>query len=321
MKSIKAALLTACLFSLSFNPAMAESAYPNRPVKLIVPAPPGTGPDVMARLYAEQLGRRFDQQFTVENRAGATGNIGAEAAAKAPGDGYTLLYAFNQIATINPHLFNKLTYDVQKDLLPVSLTLTTGYILLASNKFQANNLADVISLAKQSPGKIPFASYGSGTAAHLAFELIQDETNTRFLHVPYKQGAVADVMGGQVSMLFEPFTSAVPFAKSGKLKALAVTTSKRLAELPSVPTLAETLPGFELVGWQGIWAPVGTPTDIINRLQSEISKISQSPEMQKRIRELGSEPVGSTPQEMARTITTESARWGALIKAKNIHLD
>ena len=139
--------------------------------------------------------------------------------------------------------------------------------------------------------------------------------------MPYKQGAVADVMGGQVSMLFEPFTSAVPFAKSGKLKALAVTTSKRLAELPSVPTLAETLPGFELVGWQGIWAPVGTPTDIINRLQSEISKISQSPEMQKRIRELGSEPVGSTPQEMARTITTESARWGALIKAKNIHLD
>ena len=321
MKTTLSALLSACALMLTAGYTSAQTAYPNRPVKIVMPAPAGTGPDVIARLYADQLSRRMGQQFIVENRVGASGNIAAEAVAKAPADGYTLFYAFNQIPTMNPHLFPKLGYDMQKDMVPITMTLKTGYVMLANNDFKANTLADVIAMARQSPGKIPYASYGPGTASHLVFELIQEEANIQFLHVPYRQGVLVDIMGGQVPMVFEPFTSAVPYATSGKLKALAVTTAKRLGALPNVPTMAETLPGFELVGWQGVWAPTGTPADVLTRLQSEFAQITQSPDMQKRIRDLASEPVGSTSQEMAKAISTEYARWGKIIKAKNIRLE
>lgn len=321
VKNSASILFAACTLIFASTNSIAQADYPKRPVKIVVPAPPGTGPDIMARLYAEQLGKKLGQQFIIENKAGASGNLGAESVAKAAADGYTLLYAFNQIPTMNPHLFSKLGYDMQKDLTPISMTLSTGYVLLANNNFQANNINDAVSLARQNVGKVAYASYGPGTASHLAFELIQDETHTQFLQIPYRQGAIPDVMGGQVSMVLEPFTSAVPFAISGKLKALAVTTLKRQSVLPNVPTVAESLPGFEMIGWQGVWAPTGTPSDVLVRLQTEISSVTQLPEMQKRIRELASEPVGSTSQEMARTIGVEYARWGKIIKAKNIRLD
>ena len=321
MKTSISALLAACVLMATAPPVSAQAAYPSKPVKVIVPAPPGTGPDVIMRLYADQLSRRLGQQFTVENRLGASGNIAAEAAAKSPADGYTLFYAFNQIPTMNPHLFTKLGYDMQKDMVPISMTLKTGYVLLANRNFEANSLGDVIALAKKNPGNVVFASYGAGTASHLAFELIEDQTQTQFLHVPYKQAVVTDVMGGQVPMVLEPFTSAIPLAAHEKLKALAVTTSKRLGALPNVPAMSETLPGFELVGWQGVWAPTGTPPAVLARLQSEFASITQLPDMQKRIRDLASEPVGSTSQEMANAISTEYARWGKIIKAKNIRLD
>lgn len=321
MDTFRRALVLAGAAAAFAGPAAAQGSYPTKPVRIIVPAPAGTGPDIMARLYAEHLGRALGQQFLIENKAGASGNIGADAVAHAAGDGYTLLYAYNQIPTMNPHLFGKLSYDMRKNMVPVTITLTTGYVLLANNNFPPNNLAEAIAYAKKHPGKVAYASYGPGTASHLAFEIIQEQTQTDFLHVPYKQGQVTDVMGGQVAMVFEPFPSAIPFVTTGKTKALAVTTPKRLASLPNVPTMSEAVPGFDLLGWQGVWATAGTPPEVVARLQSEFARITMLPDMQKRIRDLGSEPVGSTSKAMAEVIQTEYDRWGQVIKAKNIRLD
>ncbi|MDA7416613.1 tripartite tricarboxylate transporter substrate-binding protein [Xenophilus arseniciresistens] len=313
--------MTAATLLQGATPAGAQTAsWPSRMVRIVVPAAAGTGPDIMARMYGEHLSRSLGQPFVVENRPGASGNIGAESVARAT-DGHTLLYAYNQIPTMNPHLFGKLSYDMRKDMAPVSITLTTGYVLLANNQFPPNTLAEAIGHARGQPGKVAYASYGPGTASHLAFEIIQDQTRTQFLHVPYKQGQVTDVIAGQVAMVFEPFPSALPFAASRKVKALAVTTPKRLDALPDVPTLAEAVPGFDLLGWQGVWASSSVPPEGVARLQAEVARITRLLDMQKRIRDLASEPVGGTSQEMTRAIDAEYARWGAVIKAKNIRLD
>lgn len=320
MKLAWLAAMTAAGLLSTASAGAQTAAWPSRMVRIVVPAPAGTGPDIMARMYGEHLSRSLGQPFVVENRSGASGNIGAEVVARAT-DGHTLLYAYNQIPTMNPHLFGKLAYDMRKDMVPVSITLTTGYVLLANNQFPPNTLAEAIRHARSQPGKVAYASYGPGTASHLAFEIIQDQTQTQYLHVPYKQGQVTDVIAGQVAMVFEPFPSALPFAASGKVKALAVTTPWRLDALPNVPTLAEAVPGFDLLGWQGIWASSSVPTEGVTRLQIEIARITRLPDMQKRIRDLASEPVGGSAEEMARTIDAEYARWGAVIKAKNIRLD
>lgn len=301
--------------------AMAQPNYPTRPIRIITPVPPGVAPDVMARLYAEQLSRSLGQPVTVENKAGASGNIGAEFVAKAPADGYTIFYAYNQIPTMNPHLFTRLGYDPVRDLAPVTQTLSTAYVVLGNNDFPAKDLAGVIEHARRHPGEVAYASYGPGTAGHLIVEIIQDSTNVKMLHVPYKQGALTDVMGGQVAMLVEPFPSGVPFAKSGKVRALAVTSEKRVNELPNVPAMNETLPGVNLVGWQGVWVPAGTPPEIIAKLNAEFVRITRTPAMQKRIADLASTPMGNTPQEMSAAIKRESQQWGSIIKAKNITLD
>ncbi|WP_189609446.1 Bug family tripartite tricarboxylate transporter substrate binding protein [Pigmentiphaga litoralis] len=299
----------------------AASNYPSRTIRIITPVPPGAAPDVMARLYADQLGRSLHQAVTVENRAGASGNIGAEFVAKAPADGYTILYGYNQIPTMNPHLFAKLGYDMQRDLAPVTQTLSTAYVLLGNKDLPAKSLAEVIAYARKNPGKLAYASYGPGTASHLIFEIIQDSAKIKLLHVPYRQGALTDVLGGQVAMLFEPFPSGVPYAKSDKVRTLAVTTDKRVPELPNVPTMNEAVPGLNLVGWQGVWVPSATPPDIVAKLNAEFVRITNTPEMRARIAELASSPMGNTPAEMRAAIEKESAQWGSIIKARNIVLD
>jgi tripartite-type tricarboxylate transporter receptor subunit TctC len=315
-------LLAATLTAVAtISTAVAQAAYPTRPVRIIVPAPAGSGPDVLARLYAEQLGRSLGQPFTVENKAGASGNIGAEFVARAPADGYTLLYAYNQIPTMNPHLFSKLGYDMTRDLAPVTQTLSTAYVLLGNNDLPAKDLAGMLDYARKNPGQVAYASYGPGTASHLVFELIQDMANVQLLHVPYKQGMVADVMGGQVAMLLEPFPSAVALAKSGKVRGLAVTTDKRVADLPNVPAMNEAVPGLNLTGWQGVWVTAGTPPDVIAKLNAEFTRITRTPEMQKRIADVASTPMTSSPQEMADAIKRESEQWRRVIKAKRITLD
>lgn len=309
------------LVAAASTTAVAQPSYPNRPIRIITPVPAGVAPDVMARLYADQLSRSLGQPVTVENKPGASGNIGAELVARAPADGYTIFYAYNQIPTMNPHLFARLGYNMARDLAPVTQTLSTAYVLLGNNDFPAKDLAGVIDYARKNPGKVAYGSYGPGTAGHLIVEIIQESAKLNLLHVPYRQGALTDVIGGQVSMLFEPFPSGVPFAKSGKVRPLAVTSEKRVAELPNVPAMNETLPGLNLVGWQGVWVPTGTPPEIISKLNAEFVRITHTPEMKKRIADLASTPMGNTPQEMAAAIQRESEQWGRVIKAKNIVLD
>jgi tripartite-type tricarboxylate transporter receptor subunit TctC len=315
---ILAAAGTALLLAAT---AQAQGTWPTKPVRIIVPAPAGTAPDIFARVYAEQLGKSLGQPFVVDNRAGASGNIGAEAVAKATPDGYTLLYAYNQIFTMNPHLFGKLGYDPVKDLAPVAQTLATAYVVLGNNDRPAANFAGVLDYAKKNPGKLAYASYGPGTASHLVMELVQERTGTQFLHVPYKQGQVTDVIAGQVAMVVEPFASGLPMARAGKTKALAVTSAKRLPTLPEVQTLNESVKGLDLVGWNAFWVTAGTPPEVIARLNAEIVRITRLPEVQKRITEASSEPTGTSAQELAAIIQRESAQWGEVIRAKNIRLD
>lgn len=301
--------------------AAAQSAFPSRPIRIISPVPAGVAPDVMARLYAEQLSRSLGQPVTVENKPGASGNIAADFVAKAPADGHTIFYAYNQIPTMNPHLFHKLSYDMARDLAPVTQTLSTAYVVIGNNDFPAKDLAGVIDYARKNPEKVAYGSYGPGTAGHLIFEILQDVTGVKMLHVPYKQGPVADVMGGQITMLVEPFPSGVPLARSGRVRALAVTSERRVAELPDIPAMNEAVPGLNLVGWQGVWVPAGTPPEIIAKLNAEFTRITRTPEMQKRIADFASAPMASTPQEMSAAIQRESQQWGTLIKAKKITLD
>lgn len=315
-------LLAACLGIVATSgPAFSQPGYPSRPVRIVVPAPAGSPPDVMARLYADQLGRSLGQPFTVENKAGASGNIGADFVAKAPADGHTIFYAYNQIATMNPHLFSRLGYHMARDLAPVTQTLSTAYVLLGNNDLPARDLAGMIEYARKNPGKVAYASYGPGTASHLVFELIQESAKVQMLHVPYKQGQVADVMGDQVAMLFEAFPSGVPLVKSGKVRGLAVSSEKRLPDLPDVPALNEAVPGLDLTGWQGAWVPAATPSDVVAKLNAEFVRITRTPEMQKRIADVASTPMTTSPQEMAAAIKRESDQWGRIIKAKNIVLD
>lgn len=314
----KAAVATVLLAS-SF--VALGQAYPSRPIRMIVPFPAGAGPDIMARLFADALSKSLGQGIVVDNRPGASANIGANAVAKSAADGYTVLYGFNQIATMNPHLFAKLPYDVNKELTPVTQLLSGPYILLASRHFGPSNLAETLELAKREPGKINFASYGPGTASHLGLALIEDASGTSMLHVPYKQGVLNDLVANTVSLTLEPATPAIPWVLDGRLKAVAVTGSKRLKALPNVPTLAETLPGITLAGWQGIWVPAGTPRDVIAKLNEAFVNALHTPAIDAKLQADGVDSIGSTPEQMAATIRTESAVWGKLIRQKNIHLD
>ena len=313
-------LLTALALVLVSPVMHAEDKWPSKPIKMITPFGAGSGTDLFARLYAADLAKSLGVPVIVDNKPGASGIIGTDAVAKAPADGYTLLYGFNQLVTMNPHLFSKLPYKT-KDLQPLAQTVYGGYVLVANNGFAPKTLADVIALAKEKPGRVVYGSYGPGTVSNLTFELIGEASKAEFLQVPYKQGALTDVVGGQVPMLVETSLSAVPFVKTGKLHAIAVTTPKRLPALPDVPTIGETLPGVEVIGWQGIFAPVGLPPEVAARLSSEIVRITHLPATTAKIRELGAEPSDMPAAELPAAIEKESATWGALIKAKNIKLD
>lgn len=299
-----------------------QSPWPNRPVKVIMPGPPGVGTDVVARLYAHDLQNTLNQPFTVENRPGASGIIGTDAVAKSEPDGSTILFGYNQLVTMNPHLFSKLPYDAERDLVPVSMVGTGSYVLIANNDLPATTLADVVALARKDPGKLAYGSYGLGTAFHLGMELIQDATGTRLTHVPYRGGMmIADVISGQIALGVEPVGSAIPQVKGGKVKAIAVTSTKRVESLPNVPTVAETIPGYELVGWMGIWVPAKTSAALVQKLQGEAIRITKLQETDRRMRELGYEPTGTTGAEMAAIIRKESNQWGQVIKARGIRLD
>jgi tripartite-type tricarboxylate transporter receptor subunit TctC len=296
-------------------------AWPSRPVHVIVPSAPGGAPDVMARLYSQKLSDNLHQSFIVENVTGAAGIVGTEKAAKSPADGYTIMFGFNQLVTTLPHLYAKLPYDPNKDLTPVIVLAYGPYVWLANNNAPFNNIAELVAYAKAHPGKVAYGSIGAGTATHLGGELLAQQAGIELLHVPYKGRATSDLMAGQIQLALEPNGSAVPLVKDGRVKAIAVASAKRLPSLPNVPTVGETLHGYEVSGWQAIWLPGGASKEMVDRLNAEFAKVIHDPAFNKRLLDLSYIPVANSPAEMSEMIKQETAKWGALIKAKNIHLD
>ncbi len=317
------AALLACL-PLCFAATTAhaqDDGYPNKPVRIVVPFAAGGSTDIVARLLADKLTAEFKQPFVVDNRAGAGGNIGADAVAKAPADGYTLLMATTGILSINGYLYNNMSYDALRDFAPVSYTSLITNILVVSPKIPVRSVSELVALAKSKPGVLNFASSGVGSSTHLSGELFKAMAGINILHVPYRGSsqALTDVISGQVTMTFDNAPSSIGFIQQGKLRALAVTSTKRLPNLPEVPTMDEAgIKGYESLSWSGIVAPAATPKPVIAKLNQAIDRILKTEEIKRRLAGLGVEPVGGPPEAFVRHIRSESDKWGKLIKSANI---
>ena len=306
---------------LSLGAALPAAAqWPAKPIRIIVSYPPGGGADITARLLAPRLTDALKQQVVVENRGGAGGAIGGDAAAKAAPDGYTfLLDAANH--AVNPSLQPKMPFDTLKDLTPVSLLVQVPNVLVVTPSFPPNSVKELIALVKSKPGAISFASSGNGSAQHLAAELFKSQAGLFMVHIPYRGGApaIVDVIAGQIPMFFGNLASALPHVKSGKVKALATTGRTRSPATPNLPTIAESgLPGYEVYEWNAFFAPAGTPVDIIDRVQRETARALATPEVRERLASLGAEPVGGTPAELEKFRRTEMEKWAAIIKRAGI---
>jgi len=299
-----------------------SAGYPGKPIRMVVPSAPGGSPDVLARLFASKLSQNIGQPVVVEAIPGASGLIGMERALSAPADGYTIIYGFNQLVAMNPHQFTKLPYDVERDLAPVSLLASMAYIWIASPAFEANSIQDLVRLARKHPGKITFASPGLGSGSHLGGELMMQLAGIDMLHVPYKSttGATTDLLAGTVQLKMDPYTTAVPLIRSGKVKALGVTAPARSPLLPDIPAVAETLPGYDIPGWHAVWVASRTPQPIVHRLHDEFARIAHSPEVKGQLRDMCIEAVGSSPRELQQATRDEFRMWGELLKARNIKL-
>lgn len=302
-------------------PARSQPAFPSAPIRIITPTPVGVGSDVFARLYGDHLGKLLKTPVFVENRPGASGMLGTDAVAKSPPGGYTLLFSVSLPFTTAPYLFAKVPYDAQKDLVPVAQLYRGGSFLLATNGLTGKTVNDLVAMARREPNRISYASYGPGSTAHLGMELFQDAAGIQLIHVPYKQSAMTDLIGGQVQIGFEPPVSALPNVKAGKVRALAYTGSQRSPALPEVPTLAESFPGLEVYTWVGVWAPAGTPEPIRHQLHDAFLAIGQDAELQKALADAGLESLRTSEAQMAAAIARESEAMGRLIKAKNISVN
>ena len=299
------------------NPAWCAESWPSRSIRFIVPYPPGGPTDLMARSMSGRLAEALGQPVVVDNRAGAGGNVGAELAAKAPPDGYTLVMGAISTHSINASLYSKLAYDPVRDFAPITQASIIPLVINAHPSLPVNGVRELIALAKKNPGQLSYGSSGSGGGTHLAGELFKMMSGTSMVHVPYKglSPATADVMGGNIPLLFNDLTTAIQPYKAGRLTILAVSTAKRVPQLPDVATIGETLPGYEAYTWFGVLVPAGTPQPVIDRLSRESMKILQSDEIKKRFAEVGAEPVGGTPQQFAAFMAAETAKWAKVIKA------
>ncbi len=303
--------------------AAGAQSYPVRPVRLIAPSSPGSGVDIVARIVGQKLSENLKQQVVIENRAGAGANLGAEIAAKATPDGYTLFMGTPAHA-INTSLYRRLNYDIVKDFIPISLVTTGQYVLVVHPSLPAKNVKELIALAKARPGQLNYASAGNGNATHLAGELFKSLTKLNIVHVPYKGTgpALTDLIGGQVQFMFANLTAGLPHIKSGKLRALAVTGAARSSAAPDIPTVIESgVPGYTVTSWYGVLAPAATSQEIINRLNGEIARVMRSPDMKDRLAGEGAEPASSTPAEFAAFIKTEIAKWGKVVREAGISAD
>lgn len=312
----------AAALTLFAGGAMAQ-AWPSRPVTLIVPFPPGGTTDVLARALAESLRESLGQPVVVESKPGAGATIGADFVAKAKPDGYTLLVGAVH-HTIASSVYKKLPYDFQKDLAPITTIALVPNVLVVNADTPVKSVAELVALLKSKPGKLNYGSNGNGTAQHLIGTQFQQITGTQMIHVPYKGSGplTTDLLGGHVTMSFDTVTPVLPHIRSGKLRALAVTTARRSSALPDVPTLDEAgLKGFSIGTWFGVLAPAATPREIVSRLNTEMVKIIQSPEFRKRMAEIGAEPIGDSTDQMARQIREETEKFARLVKEANVTID
>jgi len=307
---------------LAALPQAGAQDYPSRPVKIIVPFPAGGTADVMPRVIGEWLSRKWGQPVVVENRTGAAGNIGAEAVAKAEPDGYTLLSAPPPPLVINQNLYPKLGFD-PSEFVPIVIMGRVPNALVVNPKLPLNSVAEVIAYAKANPGKLTSATQGNGTTSHLTSELLQMMADVKFQHVPYRGSAPAltDLVAGSVDLMFDNLGVSLPLVKGGQLKLLGVATPKRMASLPDVPTIAETLPGFESAAWFAIVAPPKTPQAVVDKINADVNEALRQSDIVQRLTQLSAEPIGGTPQATAAYMREEIERWHKVIKAANVKLD
>lgn len=318
------ALALAVSGTVSSNAARAQaSAWPNKPVRILIAFPPGGAIDIVARIMGPRLSESIGQPVLVENRAGAGGLLGTELAAKAAPDGHTVFFGTLGNLSVNPLLYPKLPFDIGRDFAPLTQVVSTTFMLYVNPAFPVKTVNDLIALAKARPGAINYSSSGNGGAPHLAAELFNSMAGVKMVHVPYKGSSqsVTDVMGGQVQLTFDSLALGLPYVKAGKLRAVATLGPKRLSQLPDVPAVSETLPGYEVTNWFGMVVPAATPRDIVTRLHGEILRVLRLPDVRDSLIAQGTEPVGSSPEAFGAFMKSEAAKWARVIKEANIRAD
>jgi tripartite-type tricarboxylate transporter receptor subunit TctC len=304
--------------------AGAAQAFPTKPVRIIVAFPPGGGTDIVARVVGQKLGEGWKQAVVVENRAGASGTIGTENAARAEPDGHTLFMATMGNMTANPHLYPKMAVDPLRAFAPITKVVDVHFVFLANPALAANSVGELIELAKKRPGDIAYSSSGPGGAPHLAMELFKRQANVELIHIPYKGSSpsISDLIGGRVMLSMDSLVQSLPHLKAGRLKALAVLGPRRAALLPEVPTIAESgLPGYALTNWFGLLAPAATAKETVLKIHADVSRVLRDPEVKTRITSLGADVVGNSPEEFGAAMRAESAQWAEIIKAANIRAE
>ena len=304
--------------------ASAQPAYPNKPIRIIVAYTPAGTTDILARALGQKFTEAWSQPVLVDNRPGANGNIGTEVAAKATADGYTLLMGTAATHGVNPSLYAKLQFDAVKDFAPISLTAVVPNILVVNNALPVKSMRELVTYAKANPGKLAHGSPGLGSTGHMSAELFKSMTGVQITHVPYKGSAptLQDLIGGQIQVVIDNIPPYLPQVQAGKIRALAVTTAKRSPAAPDLPTMEEAgLKGYDASSWFGLFAPAGTPRDVVTKISVESQRILNLPDVRERLLGLGAQPVGGTPEEFARFVQSEIAKWAGVIRAANIKLD
>jgi tripartite-type tricarboxylate transporter receptor subunit TctC len=323
MSRPKFTLLT-CVAAVLLPFAATAQTYPSKPIRLLVPFAPGGTTDVIARLVGQKLSEALGQPFVIDNRPGANGNLGTELAVKSPADGYTLVMSYDGTLAINPSIYRKLPFDPQRDLAPVASVAQVPLLMVVHPGVAATNIREFVALAKASPGRVNYSSAGHGSSGHLTGELFRARAGIDIVHVNYKGGgqAVQDLLGGQIQMLMTGLATVEGHLKGGKLRALAFTSARRVPGAHDVPTLAESgYPGLEVLSWYGVLAPAGTPQNIVRKLNADINRILQSPDVRERLTALGTEPTGGTPEQFAETIKTDTARWAKVVSDAGIRIE
>jgi tripartite-type tricarboxylate transporter receptor subunit TctC len=322
MTLTKHAAVTLC--AVAFSTGAFAQAFPSKPIRIVVPFPPGGGTDIIARETSQRVASATGWTFIIDNKPGAGGNLGVDAVAKSPADGYTIVLGQSSNVAINPTLYPKMPYDSQKDLTPIILLANAPLVMVTGTKSPYKTLADAVTAAKAKPGQVNFASPGNGTVAHLTSELFQKAAGIQTQHVPYKGAnqALTDVISGNVELYMSSVPTLIGQIKQGKLRALAVTSAKRVDDIPNVPTINESgYKGFDAVTWFGLLAPAGTPKDVIAKLNGEFNKALKLPELTKRLSDEGADPAGGTPEQFAALIKEEIPRWGKIVKESGAKID